>query len=761
MLMRKSLSIVSQIFPSVLFVLLSGLQHDVAAQSAIIRGIVSDFETGQTLPNANVVLELLTTDVVRGTQSDANGLYQFGRVENGRYALTVRYVGYETFKDTLWVNGFDQQVVRHAQLRPTKLEMDELVVSGSFGDDIKTGQIRITPVEIRRIPTPGANSDLVGYIQSLPGVGAMGDRGGQLFVRGGTSSENMVLVDGSLIYQPFHILGFYSVFPEDVVSSVDFHAGGFGPRYSGFTSSVLDVRLKNGNLYHRKWAVSVSPFISDIFLESPISKGKSSLMLSLRGSLIEPTSEVYLNEKQPLTFNSQLLKVSAISQAGVNCTMTLIRTYDRGRLSSIDDDYFKWMNIVNGTRCSVLAEYGSVSHFDFNFGLSYFDNRTGKAGLGGDRMSRTFKSHIDINLTQYVGDVRLDYGFFTNYNSMKFDISDLFVSINKNDQTLLTSGGYLGLDIPVGGNVSLSPGFSYTNFLRRFKHSLEPRFQASWKPRGIAGEEFHAAAGIYRQVLVGITDYRDAGTAFTAWMMVPEFDRRMEGQHVLVGWRQPIGRELRLSVEAYHKRGFNVPVSTWSTVAQFSTDIAYADALISGMDINLNVDLQRLYFSAGYGFADTEYTTSQEHFTKWFGESVQRYLPAHARKHQLNAKAGYELGRFRANASWSFGSGLPFTRPMGFDSYFGFDEQPPDVRDSYGQPRVLMEKPFLGRLPDFHRLDVSVEQGVPLDGSLLKIQAGAVNMYDAQNYFFYDIQFQRGIKQLPLVPYVSVKWGNQ
>lgn len=729
-------------------------------QSAVIRGIVSDYETGQPLPNANVTLSMLGTELDRGTQSDANGLYQFNRVQTGRYVLTYRYVGYETMRDTVWVNGFDQQVVRHARLRLAPLQMDELVVSASYGDDVATGQIRITPVEIRRIPTPGASSDLAGYIQSLPGVVAMGDRGGQLFVRGGTSSENMVLVDGSLIYQPFHIIGFFSVFPEDVVSSVDFHAGGFGPRYNGYTSSVMDVRLKNGNLYNRRWSASVSPFISDVFLESPIKQGKSSVMLSMRGSLIEPTSEVYLKEPQPLTFNSQLLKVSAVGREGSSCTMTLIRTYDRGRLSTDDEDYFKWMNIVNGTRCAVMSDFGLVSHSDFNFGLSYFDNRTGRAGLGGERSSRAFKSHIDMNLTQYLGNVRLDYGFYTNYNSLKFDISDLFVSVKKNDQTLLTTGGYFGLGIPIGENADLRPGFNYTNYLRRFKHSLEPRFQASWRPRGRSGEELHAAAGIYRQVLVGITDYRDAGTAFTAWMMAPERNLRMESTHLLVGWRQTIGRSVRLSAEAYLKDGRNVPVSTWSTVAQFSTDLAYADATTTGFDLSLNVDLRRVYFGLGYGYADTEYTTSQDHFSLWFGEPVQAYNPAHARKHQLNAKAGYEYRQFRANVNWSYGSGLPFTRPLGFDSYFGFEERPPDVRESYGQPRILMEKPFGGFLPDFHRLDVSVEQGLQVGGNLLKLQAGAVNTYDASNYFFYDVSFQRGIKQLPFVPYISVKWDS-
>src|SRR5690606_35192440 len=113
------------------------------------------------------------------------------------------------------------------------------------------------------------SGDLATYLQTLPGVVTTGDRGGQLFVRGGTPAENLALVDGIPIYQPFHILGFFSVFPEDLVSSVDFYAGGFGARYSGRTSSVLDVQMRDGNPNKLSGAGSISPFLAEVLAEGP------------------------------------------------------------------------------------------------------------------------------------------------------------------------------------------------------------------------------------------------------------------------------------------------------------------------------------------------------------------------------------------------------------------------------------------------------------------------------------------------------------
>ena len=733
------------------------------AQSIQIRGLITDQNSGQNLAQAAVTLQDETTaELIRGTSSDNNGFYLLNRIQPGSYILTARFVGFETWQETIQIEPNSGNQVIHISLKPSSEELETVIVSADKLRDASPGQVKIIPENLRRSPTPGASADLVSYIQSLPGVVATGDRGGQLFVRGGTSSENLILMDGLQVVQPFHIVGFFSIFPEDVLSSVDFFAGGFGARYSGSTSSVMDVKLKNASLYDRNWSASVSPFISDFFIETPITKGRSSLMASFRGSLIEETSPHFLDTPQPLKFNSQLIKYSVLSGSGFGCSTQFLRTYDRGQLDFDLGDYFKWQNIVGGGRCAGVQEDSDVAFMDINFGITYFTNETGNNDTDiGLRTSNTFKSHVNFNLTTYIGDIRLDYGGNTSYRTIKYNIGDLFVSIQEKEEVFIDAGAYITAHINLWDRILIDPGLAYTSYLDQFDNSWEPRLQVAWLPRGRKDEKLSIAAGVYRQGLVGVTDYRDAGSAFTAWMFPPEPDRYMESRQVLLGWRQPITSWLYLSAEGYYKWIKDVPVSTWTTIAQFSTDLSYADGEIEGVDVKLELDYKQFYLHGGYGYSKTTYRTSQELFNNWFGEDVQSYHPAHDRRHQLTLQSGFDWKNFSINVSWMVGTGLPFTRPMGFDSYISFEGRPPDVNEDYGTPRVLLEKPFRGRMPDYHRLDMSISNRIPLDKITLTIQGGAINAYDWQNLFYYDVYNQRGISQLPLIPYASLKIGSK
>lgn len=757
--------IIKRTVPAILIsaVILFGISNNSLAQSAQIRGLVTDQSTGQSLGQTTIaLLDKSTRQIVLSTATDNNGFYSLSRVPEGSFLLVARFVGFETWQKEIEIGSNSGVIALSISLVPISEELETVVISADRQRDASPGQIKIIPENLRRSPTPAASADLVNYIQSLPGVVATGDRGGQLFVRGGTSSENLVLMDGLQVFQPFHIVGFFSIFPEDVLSSVDFYAGGFGARYSGSTSSVLDVKLKNAHLFERKWSASVSPFVSDFHFETPITKGSSSLMASFRGSLIEHTSPHFLNETQPLTFNSQLIKYSMLSGTGFGCSAQFLRTYDRGQLDYDLGDYFKWQNIVAGGRCAGVQDESNVAFMDINFGVTYFNNESGNAETGiGTRNSNTFRSHVNVNLTSYIGNIRLDYGANTSYRTIDYTIGDLFVSIQENKEVFIDAGAYISAHINLWDRILIDPGLSYTSFLGQFDNSWEPRFQLSWLPRGRGDERLSFAAGIYRQGLVGISDYRDAGSAFTAWMFPPESDRYMESRQVLLGWRQPITSWLYVSAEGYYKWIEDVPVSTWSTIAQFSTDLSYADGTIEGIDVKLELDYKRFYLHGGYGYSKTTYSTSQALFDNWFGESVQSYHPAHDRRHQLTLQSGFDWRKFSISASWMVGSGLPFTRPMGFDSYISFYERPPDVNESYGTPRVLLEKPFRGRMPDFHRLDVSISREIQFQKVNLVIQGGAINAYDWQNLFYYDVYNQRGIRQLPLIPYVSLKVSSR
>ncbi|WP_020404607.1 TonB-dependent receptor [Gracilimonas tropica] len=745
------------------------ISHHALAQYTI-EGLVSDSQTSQPLELANMVLLTMDEQIYKGTTTDINGLYQISGIESGRYILKASYVGYQLYTDTLTFEGTNFNRRKSIRMTASDEAQGEVTVTHSGRTaDLDAGQRKISRIELERVPTPGASGDIASYLQTLPGVVSTGDRGGQLFVRGGTPSENMVLVDGQLIYQPFHIIGFFSAFPQELVANADFYAGGYSSRYIGRTSSVLDVKLRHGNKYEYAGSASISPFVSELYMEGPIIEGKTSAVVSARQSLIEGASALYPMEDQPLKFDSQFLKVSYNNNQGGTCSMLFMRTYDRGKMDFEQGDSFSWNNFVTGARCSGLSD-GEISLFDVNVGFSHVSNLAGQ-NLNSDQdgflpgpdtesdNKRTSKSslfNLDINLTQFLKDVRFDYGFFLKVNAMSYDIRELFVSNNEDSQTQYSLGSYLEANIPIGNTINFYPGTAFS-VSKSYKPSIEPRARFSWQPRGKDNEELNAAFGVYRQPLTGITDNRDAGSAFTAWVPVPRDAKQMESIHALLGWRQPLGEHFNVSVEGYHKWISNKPVAVWGTVAQFTTEIANADGISYGGDINIDYYGRYLFLSIGYGYALTEYETQQELFEAWYGTSSQKYNPAHDRRHKINAQASLDIQKYRFNISWQLGSGLPYTRPLGFDDLIRFEDHLPNIKNVPGVPRIILDKPYDGRLPIYHRLDFSLERSFNVQSSEVEMKVGAINTYNQENIFYYDVYTQRQINQLPFYPYASLK----
>jgi outer membrane receptor protein involved in Fe transport len=112
---------------------------------------------------------------------------------------------------------------------------------------IKTSVIKISPQQMQKIPTIGGEPDIAQYLQILPGVVSSGDQGGQLYIRGGAPIQNKVLMDGMTIYNPFHSIGFFSVFDADIISTADVYTGGFNAQYGGRISSIMDFKMRDGN----------------------------------------------------------------------------------------------------------------------------------------------------------------------------------------------------------------------------------------------------------------------------------------------------------------------------------------------------------------------------------------------------------------------------------------------------------------------------------------------------------------------------------
>ncbi len=721
------------------------------------RGFVTAAERGP-LAGANVALQRLdgTTPAgtLRGSVTDAQGFYEVGGLAPGRYAARATYVGYAAAFDTLAIG--DGPTTWSPELAPAGA-LDEVVVQAAGGAaDVSGGLQKIRPADLGRIPSPDVAGDLAVYLQSLPGVVTVGDRGGGLFVRGGTPSQNLVLVDGAPIFQPFHAIGFFSAFPEDLVGAADFYAGGYGAQYTGRVSSVLDVTLREGSTERLQASGTAGPFVVSAQGEGPLVKGTSSWIASVRTSVVEPLANA-VGADVPLRFSDGLVKVSTAS-AGSRCSAMGLATADRGRLDPESDDAFEWQNVVVGGRC-ISAPSGLDGRVDVAASISHLDSGIGPAasflrGESRERASRLTEGRFSAELTRSLGAVRLRFGGRGSLSVTKYRLGDATTAREDGD-FLLGGAVHAGLEVPLGP-LTLTPSVALV--LKPYSESfgLEPRVRASLMPAGPRGPELSAAAGLYRQSLVGLTDERDAASPFIAWTGPPAGFEEQTALHALAGATVPLGRGLRVGVEGYARRIDGLPIPIWSARTQFTLIPTEARSTSVGADARVEWQAGPAYTYVAYAYGITEYTSVGRPFLVRGGEAYDAYHPAHDRRHQVQAAVQVEVGRFEVGGRWQFGSGLPYTRPYGFDVTvppFGL----PEVTTDPGFPRVVFERPFNGRLPPYHRLDVSAGTELRVGRAGLDVRAGAINTYNRDNVFYYDVFRGRRVNQLPIVPYISVR----
>lgn len=252
------------------------------AQTVTISGYVTDATSGETLIGANVY----TKDGKRGTASNNFGFYSL-KVPYGEVHLRVNYVGY-LLMDTTMVVRKDTHL--NIKLREASTVLGEVTIVGDRQSEVKgmeTGRIKMNMDDLSRTPVIFGETDLIKYAQLLPGV-ARGQEGfSGLIVRGGNQDENLYLVDGNPMYNINHLFGLFSVFNPDAIKTSNLYKGSFPARFGGRLSSVLDVRMKDGDMEKFSGTVSIGLISSRLNLEGPIKKGKTSYNISLRRTYLD------------------------------------------------------------------------------------------------------------------------------------------------------------------------------------------------------------------------------------------------------------------------------------------------------------------------------------------------------------------------------------------------------------------------------------------------------------------------------------------
>lgn len=241
-----------------------------------LSGTISDAETGETLTGATIVI-----DSISGAATNVYGFYSL-EASQGIHVVTIKFIGYQTIIDTV---NIVTDINRNYKLY-SGLALDEFVVSSVRSNEnvisASTGVQQLQISEIKKIPVLFGEQDVLKTLTLTPGVKSIGEGNGGLYVRGGSNSQNLILLDEATVFNANHLLGFFSTFNSDAIKDLTLYKGTAPAEYGGRLSSVMDVRMKDGN--NQQWGVNggIGLISSRLAIEGPLVKNKGSILLSAR-----------------------------------------------------------------------------------------------------------------------------------------------------------------------------------------------------------------------------------------------------------------------------------------------------------------------------------------------------------------------------------------------------------------------------------------------------------------------------------------------
>jgi hypothetical protein len=755
------------------------LSLNVFGQRGDLRGFVFNKGTGEPMIYARIFLEGTTT----GTTSDGNGYFFISGLQTGEYKVIISFVGFDTIIEPITIRSNEIANIR-VQLTERATQLGRFTVSAERQADLtetKTSVIKVTPRDIERIPSIGGQADIAQYLQVLPGVVSTGDQGGKLYIRGGSPIQNKVLLDGMIIYNPFHTIGLFSVFDTDIIRSADIYTGGFNADHGGRISSVMDIKTRDGNKKQTSGIISGSTFGSKVLIEGPLKSketetAKASYVFSFKNSYLEQSSKVlyeYVNDKGlPFNFADFYGKVSLQADNGSKINFFGFNFSDHVNYQALSK--YNWDTHGFGTNF-LLIPAESPMLIEGNFAYSSYNT------LLEDQSSLPKSSEIEgfnfgLHFSSVRGDNRNQVGIeLLGFRTM-FEITNAANRLVNQTEHTTEMAFYWKYKWALGKFI-LEPGFRGHYYASLSEFSPEPRFSIKYIATPYL--RFKAATGLYSQNLLAANSDRDVVNLFYGFLSGTEnlqktFNNKpvtsylQKARHLIIGAELDINRNASLNIEGYIN-DFTQLTSLNRNKIYDDRSVDYADqpdflkkdfiveqGQSKGVDVAFRYELVNLNIWAVYSLG---FITRKEDLNGF----VFTYTPHYDRRHNVNLMSSYVFGKtlqYEVSARWNYGSGFPFTPTAGFFEALTFQDgintnyiyQSGDLGYFYGE---LNSK----RLPDYHRLDLTLKRSFMFSKrSMMDVSFSVTNVYSRDNIFYFDrIRYER-VNQLPILPSIGFNW---
>ena len=756
------------------------------AQDNSIKGFVYEESTGEPMMFTNVYLKGTTY----GGSTSENGFFNITRIPDGRYTLLITCVGYDTISESISL-AKGQVINKKYYLKETSQKLESVTITADKIEartETKTSVISVTPKTITKIPSIGGQADFAQYLQVVPGVIFTGDQGGQLYIRGGSPIQNKVLLDGMVVYNPFHSIGLFSVFDTDIIRNADVYTGGFGAEYSGRISSIMDISTRDGNKKRISGKIGASVFGAKVMVEGPIVKAKTpesasaSFIISAKNSYLEKTSQwlyPYASESGlPFNFQDVYGKVSLNAPNGSKVNLFGFSFNDQvNNYMALSD--FGWRSFGGGTNFLIIPGKAPVM-IEGNVAYSSYTSNM-KETNSPDRYSNINGFNASFDFSQFIGKSTLKYGFEMLGYTTDYVTYSVYGSNRISQKVNSTEIGAYAKYKAVWGNLLFEPSVRLQWYPSLPDASLEPRLALKYN----VSDRFRlkAAGGKYSQNFVAATSDRDVVNLFYGFLsgidnLPKTFDGRevksylQKAYHAILGVEFDIMDNMTVNVEGYWKN-FNQLTNINRNKIYTDTpgnadipDLLKKDFTVEtgdayGADISLKYEDKHWYIWAVYalGFVNRNYEKVVE------DEAVMtQYAPHFDRRHNINLILTYTAGAKRQwefSGRWNFGSGFPFTQIQGYYEYFSFaDGINFDYTTTNGEIGVLYGELNEGRLPTYHRFDIDMKRKFFFSENVnLEVDLSVTNVYNRKNIFYVNMITGENVYQLPIMPTLGLTFS--
>ena len=679
------------------------LSLPLAAQRYTISGYLKDAETGESLLSATVY-EALSQ---KGTITNPYGFFSL-TLPAGPVELVATYSGYQPQK-----LAFDLQNDTSLTFELGYLSLQEVDIIAEEQtrpvDQTQMSTVDIPISQIKKLPALFGEVDVVKALQLMPGVQSGNEGSSGLYVRGGGPDQNLILLDGVPLYYVSHLGGFFSVFNADALSSVKLYKGGFPARYGGRLSSILDVRMKEGNLNEFEGEGSVGIIASKLSLQGPIKKGKSSFIISGRRTYVDLLT-------RPLT------RLASNGAASIGYYFYDLNGKVNYILSDKDRLYFSFYlgdDEFSGRGGSEFENGDEVYEEEFDLGLAWgnrlgalrwnhiwgdklFSNLTAtftryQLGIGAGGQSTTttpdttFSDEFGVEYRSRIQDwgLRLDFDYYPSpAHDIKFGISSTLHTFEPNTLGFQLSGGGESLDTTIVAqidqplesfayiedNIQIGQKFSANLGLHLTHYLLDGLQTWALQPRAALRYSFSPDVSFkasYSQMTQFIHLLTNSGVGLPLDLWVPATERvpAQDSWQVSAGVSASLfSDQFELSVEGYYKE-MNGLIA-FQEGNNFLLGSAQADSWESTVETGGT--------GQAYG-AEFLLQKRQGATTGWIGYTLswnwrqfdninrgERFPFRYDRRHDISVVVTHEFNeRISVSGTWVFGTGNAITLPTG------------------------------------------------------------------------------------------------